>query len=203
MKLRPGASDMHSSFKYVLPYTTNKRVLDIGCNYGRYLQYFSAGSVGIDINRDALAECQRKGLVVTEADINQQGIPLDKESFEVVFFSHVLEHLSNPIQALSEAHRVLTSQGILILGLPIEKNIISWILREDYFRDHPGHTFSFSVNGARHLLRLVGLTPKEMYFDFPRCRGRITSRLLDIYQHLLFPLKERLSPAYWIIAEKG
>lgn len=194
---------MISSFKYMPPYTKDKRVLDVGCNDGRYLQYFSAGSVGIDINRDALAQCREKGLAVTEVDINQQGIPFDKESFEVVFFSHVLEHLANPIQALSEVHRVLTPHGILILGLPVEKNAISWVLREDYFADHPGHTFSFSVNGARHLLEVTGFKPKKAYFDFPRCRGRVTSRLLNIYQHLPFALKERLSPAYWIIAEKG
>jgi SAM-dependent methyltransferase len=172
---------MISSFKYMLPYTKGKRVLDIGCNDGRYLRYFSAGSVGIDINRDALAQCREKGLAVTEVDINQQGIPFDKESFEVVFFSHVLEHLADPIQALSEAHRVLTQHGILILGLPVERNAISWVLREDYFADHPGHRFSFSVNGARHLLEVAGFKPQKAYFDFPLCRGRITSRLLNIY----------------------
>ncbi len=40
---------------------------------------------------------------------------------------------------------------------------MSWVLREDYFRDHRGHTFSFSLNGARGFkLKLPSLTPRSV-----------------------------------------
>jgi len=194
---------IHSSFKYVLPHIQDKKVLDIGCKNGRYLKYFTNNSIGIDIDTEALTQCRDSGFHVREVDINQKGLPFASGSFDAIFCSHVLEHLDNPIQVLREANSILKEEGTLILGLPVENNLVGTLLHEDYFLDHPGHLFSFSVNGAKALLKASGFEPKAVYFDLPRCRGKITSRLLDLYQHLPIWLKWRISPAYWIVATKA
>ncbi|MBI5779284.1 MAG: methyltransferase domain-containing protein [Planctomycetes bacterium] len=43
---------------------------------------------------------------------------LADNSVDFVIFSHVLEHLPNPLKALKEFHRVLKPGGILYLGIP-------------------------------------------------------------------------------------
>lgn len=175
--------------------------MDVGCRNGRYLKYFTNDSVGIDVNRDALAQCRNNRLQVRRVDINQKGLPFNNAAFEAILCSHVLEHLDNPLQVLREANNILSDDGVLILGLPIENNLVGMLLHEDYFDDHQ-HVFSFSVKGAETLLKAAGFVPVKTYFDFPRCKGKITSQLLDLYQYLPIWLKERISPAYWIVATK-
>ena len=44
---------------------------------------------------------------------------LEDESFDLIYASHVLEHVQYDIQALHEIRRVLTKNGIAILPVPI------------------------------------------------------------------------------------
>lgn len=46
-------------------------------------------------------------------------LPFPDQSFDVVFASHVLEHVSNDRQALVEIKRILKSPGIAILPVPV------------------------------------------------------------------------------------
>lgn len=82
---------MYYSFYYVRKYLQDKKVLDVGCGNGEYLQYFSRSSIGIDINHRGLEECRGKNFNVRYMDINK-GLKFDKEYFDAVFCSHVLEH---------------------------------------------------------------------------------------------------------------
>ena len=45
-------------------------------------------------------------------------IPFGDKTFDVVYSSHVLEHVQNENKSLQEMKRVLKSNGILILGVP-------------------------------------------------------------------------------------
>lgn len=47
-----------------------------------------------------------------------ENIPFDNNTFDVVYCSHVLEHVSDMQKALSEMYRVLKSTGVLIIGIP-------------------------------------------------------------------------------------
>jgi ubiquinone/menaquinone biosynthesis C-methylase UbiE len=51
------------------------------------------------------------------ADITK--LPFQNKSFDVVYASHVLEHIQADRLALAEIHRVLTPAGIAILPVPI------------------------------------------------------------------------------------
>jgi ubiquinone/menaquinone biosynthesis C-methylase UbiE len=54
---------------------------------------------------------------VEQMDITNIGYP--PETFDIVFCSHVLEHVENDRKAISEFHRVLTAGGWAILMVPI------------------------------------------------------------------------------------
>jgi 2-polyprenyl-3-methyl-5-hydroxy-6-metoxy-1,4-benzoquinol methylase len=49
-----------SSFKFVRPYLEEKRVIDIGCSDGLYLQHMRSDSVGIEQIPELAKSCQQK-----------------------------------------------------------------------------------------------------------------------------------------------
>jgi SAM-dependent methyltransferase len=51
--------------------------------------------------------------------VDIQMLPFADESFDVVYASHVLEHIPDDAKALSEIHRILRPAGIAILPVPI------------------------------------------------------------------------------------
>lgn len=91
---------------------SHKKGLDIGCGSGRWLERFP-GWNGIDIDERAKTNGRVKiGSVVK--------IPFNKNSFEVVLASHVLEHVERKdfIKAISEIRRVLKKNGTLVIFGP-------------------------------------------------------------------------------------
>ena len=71
---------------------------------------------------EALRYCEK----VLLADLNE-GIPAEAHSgYDVILFSHVLEHLFDPTQALRDAARILKENGVLAIALP---NVLTWRVR--------------------------------------------------------------------------
>jgi len=51
--------------------------------------------------------------------VNLLNLPFENNSYDFVFASHVLEHIKNDAQALSEISRILSPDGIAIIPVPI------------------------------------------------------------------------------------
>lgn len=54
--------------------------------------------------------------------MNVLDIPHDKETFDLIICNHVLEHIVEDAQAISELYRVLKNDGTAILQVPISNN---------------------------------------------------------------------------------
>lgn len=188
------------SWDLVLPSLRDKKTLDIGCSNGLYLRHLSKDSIGIEQIEELAVEARAQGLNIIHADVldglkSQQG-----KSYDGVLFSHVLEHLECPLDALREINRVLVNGGTLLLGLPLEKSIYRQILNMDYFGGT--HIFSFSVKNCNVLLDITGFKFGKVYYDLPYFRGPFGYFLNNAWNILPFPWKEWLSMSYWIIATK-
>ena len=95
-----------------------KRILDIGCGDGDFMEYFPLGRItGIDLDPKRIAVCRAKGLNVLLMDA--RNIELD-EQYDAICSSHLIEHLySNEfMQFLKGVDRLLVDGGILILRAP-------------------------------------------------------------------------------------
>lgn len=72
---------------------------------------------GIEWNETLALEAQEKGLNVKQGDLNKN-ISFNDNSFDCVYGLSVLEHLLNPCKFLREAHRVLKTDGTLVILTP-------------------------------------------------------------------------------------
>lgn len=194
----PGAEDQLLSFRYVRPWFGSLPVLDLGCAKGAYLRQFALGSFGVDVSRPNLEHCRGLGLRVMAADLNRQ-LSFSSESFPAILCSHVLEHVDAPINLLRECHRILKPEGLLVLGLPIESNLVNWLRGHKYFYHHPGHLYSFSLENINVLLQKTGFDIVRFYLEPRIVRFQLW---LSVMQRLPVGAMYPLALAYWVVARK-
>jgi SAM-dependent methyltransferase len=94
------------------------KVLDIGCGVGDFLS-FRKNTVGIDVNENTVNYCKNRGLEVYLAP--SIPYPFAGHSFEGAVADNVIEHLTNAVPLIREAHRVLSPGGTFIVGVPGRK----------------------------------------------------------------------------------
>ena len=109
-----------------------KRLLDIGCGAGdnaaliksRYSECDVFGithsAVEADLARRHMAQCWVFDVEHKFPD------DLANQSFDVLIFSHVLEHLRDPAVVLARFSRLLRSGGQVLIAVP---NVLSWRMR--------------------------------------------------------------------------
>ncbi len=82
--------------------------------------------MGFDIElRDELHDTHGDRWHFYKADVLQ--MPFEEESFDMVFYYHVIEHVPDPARSLSEVARVLRPQGALFVGTPNRARLIGYI----------------------------------------------------------------------------
>lgn len=150
----------------------------------RYIEYISEisfltdfkgkdywGDVVIDFG-GRIGEKTRKIKNVTVVDIGEDNIRYMKKhgikcersidkfkdgSVDLIFASHVLEHLHDPYKYLIKFKKKLKKGGKLILILPAD----SHKERDPEYYDDNGHMYCWNIKTINTLLRFVGLKVKE------------------------------------------
>lgn len=154
------------------------RVLEIGCGLGHLLGWLSAGSerrtqgggyrvYGTDINAWALEQARRNvpqgGFALASAE-DLGAFP--DGSFQIVIAKHVVEHLPNPRQALSEMSRLLSPGGMLLLATPnLDSPMRAWKKERWVGYKDPTHISLKAPAEWLGYLREVGLQPRRVFSD--------------------------------------
>lgn len=84
------------------------RLLDIGCGNNQLVTQYGNGSVGVDVH-----DFGGGALIVEDC----ADLPFEDESFETVSFVACLNHIPNRESVLSEAHRLLSIDGIVLITM--------------------------------------------------------------------------------------
>ena len=135
-------------------------IYEVGCATGAHLNHFRRAGwqvCGCDPSPKACAQAKSiHGIDIdcgTEADVMPR-----KRDLDVILFSHVLEHLSDPISALRRAREALAPDGRVVLEVPcaIQPNLSppGWFTFE--------HLSYFSETSVMAMLAAAGLEPLEM-----------------------------------------
>jgi ubiquinone/menaquinone biosynthesis C-methylase UbiE len=97
---------------------TRPKILDIGCGAGKNIETFASlgESWGIDVSAEAIKFCKKRRLVNVKLG-SAYKLPFPDNSFDVITLLDVLEHVDED-KALSEIHRVLRPEGILVINVP-------------------------------------------------------------------------------------
>jgi SAM-dependent methyltransferase len=147
------------------------RVLDVGCRYGALTRAYLDGNevVGVDVDREALAEAATLGIEPLWADAGGP-LPLEDESFDVVVIGELLEHLPLPQEMVAEARRVLRPGGRLVGSVPNAYRLKARVrfLAGRPPEDDPTHLHQFSPGALRALL--AGFDQVQLRF----VAGRLT-----------------------------
>jgi len=101
----------------------DKRVLDVGCATGNLAEVLAGRGcrvTGIEIDPEAARQaenhCER--VIVGDVESLDLDAELDEESFDVIVFGDVLEHLKNPLQTLRRFKPFLHTEGYVIASIP-------------------------------------------------------------------------------------
>jgi ubiquinone/menaquinone biosynthesis C-methylase UbiE len=118
-------------------------ILDLGCGIGEVTNHVEDQNkyFGVDINPFCVNFLREKGFCAKVGSAYE--IPMDASSVDVVFMSHVLEHLDDPTRALSEISRVLRPSGLLIVIVPMVKG----------FHSDPTHRIFYNRDLLRKLAK--------------------------------------------------
>ena len=98
---------------------TGDRVLEVGCGRGfltREVRQLVPGTIGVDVNPQAVANAVTPGLRVMDAE----RLAFPDQSFDKIYSFHVVEHIHNLGAALAEMDRVLQPGGRILLVYPAE-----------------------------------------------------------------------------------
>ena len=95
-----------------------RRVLDVGCGAGAHLRHFGPGSVGLELDPDAIRRGVAGGLDIRPWNF-EEAIPADlRGGFDIVWASNLFEHVLAPHPFLIDLRTALRPGGRLLIVAP-------------------------------------------------------------------------------------
>jgi 2-polyprenyl-3-methyl-5-hydroxy-6-metoxy-1,4-benzoquinol methylase len=96
-----------------------KRVLDIGCGQGVFLEMMRDRGFevcGVELGEESSRIARERGLNVITGDLSS--LDAEKESFDAVLMSHLMEHVDDPVALLESVRDLLKPGGVVLISLP-------------------------------------------------------------------------------------
>lgn len=133
------------------------KILDIGCGDGLFLDMLkNIDSVGVDISKEGIKKCIKKGLKVSLCDFSKDKLPFTDNQFDYVVMLDVLEHLYSPEDLLKEAKRVSKKSIIISVpnfsSLPARAQMLLGRIPENNTKNK-GHIYWFNLRILEEMLK--------------------------------------------------
>ena len=143
-----------SQFLYTKEYITGKNLLEIGVGAGQSILWFE--DEGFDVkgiepdarNVSMINKKLKKGEVI-ESSVEEFST---EQVFDVIWMSHVLEHLIEPMNFLKKIKKNLKNDGIFFIEVP---NCEYEVMLKNSIQKNP-HLFHFTTSALSKLVESVG-----------------------------------------------
>ena len=170
-------------------------VLDIGCGYGFFMEAaIDAGfdAYGIDVSDACIAEAQAQFPGRAFCGAIDEVPDLEGKRFDVIFASHLIEHIPNPKHFLQTLAGYLKEDGILVFVTP---NIASLLARFSGSRwvsfKAPEHVAYYTPQTMQQMLKAAGYQTIEVQSAYQFYRVPFVAEKLRALFH---PLSRLLPP---------
>jgi SAM-dependent methyltransferase len=182
-------------------------ILEVGCGAGRYVRTIKRlrpdlAANGCDSSAEAVDCAKEYGDEVDFAVGDAENLLYGSAEFDAVVFFDLLEHLSDPRQAIAGIHRVLRPGGILHCLVPCEgqRATLHWAMwrlgvLSDLKERHAGHVQRFTHAEVRQLLTQEGFQISTIRYGM-----HLFGQLRDVLGYL--PEEgwaASLLPAQWVL----
>ena len=151
------AKEDHAIRHLIYP-NVNPRLLDVGCGNGiflKHMQKYGWDVQGIDLDPVAVSLAREQNLAVQEGSLS--GGSFDADYFDAITINHVIEHLYDPLDALSTCFKIIRPGGILWIATPNLGSIGHRVFSKNWIGlDSPRHLVLFSPESLRGLITQTG-----------------------------------------------
>lgn len=167
---------------------SERRILDVGCGSGTFLELLASqpvnAAIGIDLNANAIGKCREKGLNAFQADLGSANKIMDG-NFDVITFWHVIEHVSNPVNILRQARSLLSPQGVIFFSVPLSPPSYEacWT---DPLNLPPHHLTRWNVEALTSLAEVLAL---QIHLILPRPDSFLTRSIRSILRYSVSPFE--------------
>jgi len=181
------AKKLISTFKI----TKKSKILEIGCNCGALLKIMhnisGAQVYGVEPSEAMHHLWKERGLHIYNNYLNSSTVDEVKKygPFDLIYFRHVFEHISQPVEFVRMVSDLLVTEGVIALEVPYLKSIFEYRRVENVSYSHLNH-YSIRSLDAIFMQFGMGLTDYSLentdggsivaFFK----KGRSTSR--EIYE---------------------
>jgi SAM-dependent methyltransferase len=146
-------------------YSSTGKILDLGCGRGLFMNVMREGGwevEGSELNKETASYAEQVyDLKVYPGKITDHS--LAPENFDAINVCGVLEHLKEPDEVLTECHKLLKDNGLLVVLVPDIRSFEFKFGKENWFHlDLPFHLFHFSEKGLVQLLQKKGFKIKRI-----------------------------------------
>lgn len=177
------------------------KLLDVGCGAGYAMKKawdeLGCDCHGIDPDPGEHGVGRYNTTSVSELKITKgesEALPFEDNSFDVVYCSHVLEHVHDEIQSLREMKRVLKPGGTLVIGMPTSAMAFINMITETLFTTHQRF-----VNVFMRPFITTGKTPLINLFIPPsHSYGRANTVIYDLFHYRVNSWKETVASVFAI-----
>lgn len=164
-------------------------LLDIGCGKGQFLWNASQAGYdvhGLDVSARAVAYARERFGVSAEVGTLDMMVSSGRQ-FDVVTLWHVLEHFTDPFQALRSIHALLREGGVCVIEVPNLYSLKFMLSRSKWEGgNHPlYHRTFFSAATLGRAIRKAGfrnVRRKRWSYTLPERSGtfEVSKRALDL-----------------------
>jgi SAM-dependent methyltransferase len=193
-RLENGAEPTAAWWRSVIPENAREG-LEIGCGNGdRMLTYgpFVDSLRGVEPDPRAVSVARSQGLEVFEGTAEHLPEAVTDRRYDLIVFSHVLEHTLDPVRSLANARGLLSEGGLMSVEVPNNGSEGARLMGEAWrWLDAPRHLNFFTADSLVACAEAAGLRVEAVLFrgyvrqfmpdwivDEARIRARLEGRAM-------------------------
>lgn len=209
LKMCQRMAQYQSDRAFIEHYIGYGRLLDVGCNGGFFLSALSSNfeKHGIEIDPEAVSYARRThgdfGDNILNVSLND--IPYEEASFDLITMRGTIEHLPDPVEAISKVAGLLREGGFFFISAtPNGDSFAAALFREKWSLFHPiQHIWHFSPRTLDLICLRFGF--KLIAKDFPYL-GTPYENVLEDIRHVMEAINMKrdmpgaelaISPPFW------